>query len=149
MSADARDDFGAFATTQHMFYGITDPFALIREEVERALCGQVAGTVVDAIRTYDEPKWLTLGRQADGDPHVIVTYFACCVRAQITVTSGDDREELTSALTLMFGRIDEPGREVMRTHMDLHDDADRGFDASRFEARFMQFRRQEPPTTAN
>jgi hypothetical protein len=39
---DARDDFGVFEGSEHMFYGLSDPFALIRAEVESSLKAQVA-----------------------------------------------------------------------------------------------------------
>jgi hypothetical protein len=61
------DDWSAFAGNEHMFFGLDEPFAFIRTQVEESLRTQVADTIVDAIVTSGRPKHLTLGRRVDGD----------------------------------------------------------------------------------
>jgi hypothetical protein len=139
---DARDDFSVFAGSEHMFYGLSDPFVLVRTEVESSLRAQVPDTLVDSIVAHGTPKFLTLGRKVGDGTKIVVTYFATCFPARITVgyDAGRKREELAATFTLLVGRVDEPGKQLARTFLDVHADAAQGFTDETFEARFMQFR---------
>lgn len=142
MAADPRDDFSGFAGREHMFFGLADPYGMIREELENGLRKQVADTVVESIVMQGEPLFLTLGRKTEVENEVIVAHFAFCLRATVTVgfDAGRRRETMPMALTFMFGRVDQHGQEQSRTHFDLHADADRGYDEGEFQRRFMAFR---------
>lgn len=141
MPADPRDDFSIFADSEHMFFNLKDPFALIREQVEGALRRQIADTQVLGIRCFDEPKWLTLGRKIeDDDSKVVVGHFAVCFRCHVKVLAGGGEEQLDAAITLLFRDIDRPGAERMALSMDLFADATRAFDDAVFRERFIEFR---------
>ncbi|MFV8750252.1 hypothetical protein ACNOYE_06850 [Nannocystaceae bacterium ST9] len=143
MAADPRDDFSVFADVEHMFFGLTDPFALIRDEITESLTRQVASTRVESIRCAGEPKFLTLGRRRDDEPDtLIVTYFACCFRCSIEVATAADRERLDATVTLCFGEVDRPGHERMRSFLDVHADAERAFEDAEFQLRFLGFRNE-------
>lgn len=141
MPADPRDDFGIFADSEHMFFNLSDPFSLIREQVENSLRAQVKETEVTAIRTIGEPKWLTIGRKVEDDPNkVIVGHFAVCFRSMIDVKSPDHEETLDATLTLLFRDIDQEGEESMRYSMDLFADAEKAYEDDVFKTRFLEFR---------
>jgi hypothetical protein len=127
-----------------MFYGLSEPFVLVREEVERALREQVADTIVDAIVAHDTPKFLTLGRKIGDGRHVVVTWFGTCFRARVAVRydGGRQREQLDATLTLLCGRVDEPGKQVARWYVDLHRDAESWFNDEAFKQRFLNFRHE-------
>jgi hypothetical protein len=139
---DTRDDFSVFAGSEHMFYGLSDPFALVRTEVESSLRAQVADTLIDSIVAHGTPKFLTLGRKVGDGTKIVVTHFGTCFPARITVRydDGRKREQLAATFTLLLGRVDQPGKEVARTHLDVHADAAQGFTDETFEERFMKFR---------
>ncbi len=147
MPADPRDDFAVFTGHEHMFFGIRDPYRMIRGETESVLRGQVDDTEVESIVCSGEPKYLTLGRKID-DGSVVVTWFGFCVRALVALRydGGRQRDELPSALTFLFGRVDEPGQELTRVYLDVHDDAERCFTDDVFHQRFLAFR-NEPPSS--
>jgi hypothetical protein len=142
MPADPRDDFSVFAGNEHMFFSLRDPYRTMRDEVEAGLRRQVADTEVTAIACSDVPKFLTLGRKIEDGTRIAVSYFAFCVRARIALTcdAGRQRDELPATLTFLFGRIDEPGREASRVHIDVHGDAERSFTDDAFQQRFAAFR---------
>jgi hypothetical protein len=144
MISDPRDDFGVFTGNEHMFYGLADPFALVRAEVERSLRAQMADTVVDSITAHGEPKFLTLGRKVGDGSKMVVTWFGTCFAARIAVSydTGRKHERLAATFTLLIGRIDEPGKERARTFLDVHADAERGFTDETFQARLMAFRHE-------
>lgn len=144
MPADPRDDFGAFAGTEHMMFGLSDPFALIRQEIERGLRRQVPDSVLERIATQGEPKFLTLGKKVGDGSQLVVSHFGFCVRARLSVsyTGGTRREEIESLLTFLFSDIDQPGSELCRTHFDLHGDAERNFTDDVFRERFIAFRNE-------
>ena len=144
MPADPRDDFTVFAGSEHMFFRLRDPYGMIRDEVEAVLRRQVSDTEVESIACTGEPKFLTLGRKVDDGTHVIVTCFGFCVRARVALScdAGQRREELVATLSFVFGRIDEPGREASRVHIDVHADADLAFTDERFQDRFVAFRNE-------
>lgn len=145
MTADPRDDFSIFAESAHMFFGLEDPYRLVREEIADALTRQVPNTTVDAIVCYGEPKWLTLGRKQDDDPqHLIVGHYAVCFRCQVEVTTPRRPENLEATVTLLFCDIDKPGEERMRLSMDIHRDADDAYRDDVFERRFLEFRNETP-----
>ncbi len=136
------DDFSAFAGNEHMFYGVKKPFEFIRRETEAALRRQVEDTVLDAIETFDTPKFLTLGRQLDGGKQILVTHFGCCVRARLFVTygGGTQHELIEATLTFLFGDVDQRGSERSRFHADLHGEAAQRFNDQAFKERFLAFR---------
>ena len=142
MPADPRDDFGELAANEHMLFGLADPYRMIRDETEAALRRQVSDTEIESIVCAGTPKYLTLGKQVDGGTQVRVTFFGFCVRARVALTynAGRDRDELDTALTFLFGRVDEPDHQVSTMHFDLHADADRAFDDAVFHDRFIAFR---------
>ena len=142
MSDLAGDDFRAFAGAEHMFFGLKDPFGMIREVTETGLRGQVADTVLERIETFGEPKFLTLARKTQDPSKVIVAHFAFSVLARLHVTSagGTYREVIDAALTFMFGNVDVPESSTCRTHFDVHGDAQLNFNDDRFEERFLAFR---------
>ena len=142
MAADPRDDFGVFASNEHMFFGLSDPFSLVRAEVEKSLKAQVADTVVESIVAHGTPKFLTLGRKVGDGSKIIVTYFGTCFRARVRVRydAGRKREDIAAAFTLLLGRVDERGKEVARTFLDVHKEAESCFTDEVFEARFLKFR---------
>ena len=144
MPADPRDDFGSFASYEHMFFYLTDPYAMIREEIERLLRQQVADTVLDSIRTHDEPLWLTLGRQVDDPGKVVVGHYGFCFRANLSVRTSSHEEDLDSTLTFLFCDVDRRGEERSRILLDLHDDARAAFEPEEFQRRFLEFRHEEP-----
>ena len=142
MAADPRDDFGVFAGSEHMFFGMVDPFGAIRSELADQLARQVPDTTIDSIRTYDTPKWLTIAKRVEQD--MVVAYFGVCFRARVRVTLGYGHEDLDATLTFLFGRWDEPQSQRLRTYFDLHGDADRGFTDELFRERFLAFRADDP-----
>ena len=101
MPARDTDDFSAFAGQEHMFFRLKDPFGMIREEVESVLRAQVPDTEVVSVATFEQPKFLTLGRK-DGDGSLaVVTHFGFCVRAKLSVLFDQQRkgEVIDSAIT--------------------------------------------------
>jgi hypothetical protein len=142
MPASPDDDFSAFAGHEHMFFGLRDPFGLIREEVEAALREQVPDTDVVSIATLEQPKFLTLGRKADDETQMIVTHFAFCLRARVSVLFDARRkgEVIEATLTFLFGNVDSPGKQRFRRHFDVHAQAEAEFDDARFKQRFLAFR---------
>ncbi|MDF3067919.1 MAG: hypothetical protein K0R38_3520 [Polyangiaceae bacterium] len=140
MPASPDDDFCAFEGREHMFFGLRDPFGLIRSEVEDALRAQIADTEVLSIATLGEPKFLTLGRKAE-DEKVIVTHFGFAVRAKLTVLFDERRkgELIDALLTFLFGDVDTNEKRYRR-FIDVHEEAERGFDDAAFKERFLAFR---------
>ncbi|RYZ04905.1 MAG: hypothetical protein EOO73_22280 [Myxococcales bacterium] len=140
MPASPDDDFSAFRGQEHMFFGLKDPFGLIRSEVEDALRQQIADTEVVSVATLGEPKFLTLGRKTE-DTQVVLTHFAFAVRAKLTVLFDERRkgEVIEALLTFLFGDVDGPDKRFRR-FIDVHEEADRGFDDAVFKERFLAFR---------
>jgi len=140
MPAAPDDDFRAFEGREPMFFGLRDPYGLIRTEVEDALRQQVADTLVLSIATHGEPKFLTLGKKS-ADEQMIVSDFAFCVRAKLTVLFDEQRkgELIETTLTFLFGNIDTNAKRFRR-HIDLHAEAERCFDDDIFKQRFLAFR---------
>lgn len=138
------DDFAAFAGSEQMFFGLSEPFQLIRHSTETMLRQQVPDTVLRRIVTLGKPKFLTLGRKQVRwfRERVLVTHFAFCVRATLDVTSDGGANQLTldSALTFLFGNIHERGAEVSRSYVDLGADVEEGFTDDVFKNRFLEFR---------
>ncbi len=145
MPADPHDDFSVFDGSEHMFFGLDDPYGVIRQETEAALRRQVPDTVVESIVTYDKPKFLTSGRKVDDGKHIVVTQAGCCFRARVTATgnAGALREVLPSAVTFLSKNLDQPGKQQLRMYFDLHQDAERGFTDEVFKQRFIAFRVDE------
>jgi hypothetical protein len=140
----AVDDFSAFAGQEHMFFGLSDPYAMIRDEAESTLRKQVPDTILESIATFDKPKFLTIGRKTDDPNKVVVSWFAFCVRATLSLSynAGGSRESMPTTITFMFGRVDERGRELCRTFFDVNADAEPCFSDELFERRFLAFRRE-------
>jgi hypothetical protein len=139
MPASPDDDFSAFRGHEHMFFGLRDPFGLLRSEVEASLRQQLADTEVLSIATLGEPKFLTLGRK-EGE-QVIVSQFAFAVRARLTVLFDERRkgEVLEATLTFLFGGVDTADKRFRR-FIDLHEEGERCFDDAVFKERFLAFR---------
>lgn len=150
MAADPRDDFRAFAEVEHMFYGLADPYRLIRSETEAGMRRQVSDTEIDSIVCAPGVKFLTLGRKIEDGARMIVTFFGFCVRTRIALryAAGTEHDELDATLTFLFGRIDEPGAQVSTVHFDLHGDAERALDDTVFQQRFVAFRERHPTETS-
>jgi hypothetical protein len=142
MPADPRDDFRVFAGNEHMFFTLRDPYRMIRDEIEASLRRQVSDTEIISIACTDPPKFLTLGKKIGDGTRVAVSFFAFCVRTRIALTydAGQQRDELSATLSFLFGRIDEPGRETSRIHVDVQADAERAFTDEVFQERFAAFR---------
>lgn len=141
MPADPRDDFRPFAASEHMFFGLKDPYATIREEILGVLRQQVPETRLHRIVMRGEPKHLTLGRAAEGEPGMlIVAHFAFCLQATLDVTHDEGREVLPATATFLFCDVDQPGRERMQVRLDVLEDADPAFAEGVFRQRFHAFR---------
>jgi hypothetical protein len=138
MRSDPRDDFSIFAGREHMFFGLTEPFAMIREEIESSLRKQVADVVVERIAGRDEPKFLTLGKKIEDGSKMIVTAFAFAFSSTIDVSSSHGKERLDATVTFLFRDVDKPGSEKCRTYVDLNADAPRGL--TEVQERFLAFR---------
>lgn len=146
MAADPRDDFSVFAGSEHMFYGLADPYGMIRDLTQESLQRQVSDAAIEHIKCSGAPKWLTMGRKLDDGKRMIVTHFAFCVQARIAVTSrgGRDREEMDATMTFLLGKMDEPGKQVSSMYLDLHEDAQARFDDKVLQQRFAAFRQSLP-----
>lgn len=142
--ARSADDWSAFAGREHMFFGLTEPFALMRREVEAGLTQQVSDTVVVAIRTQGVPHHLTLGKKTADPTKIIVSFVGFAVQAEIEATSEGQTHRLPSTLTFVFGRVDERGHETARSWIDLGADAAAAFDEDHFRERFLAFRAEHP-----
>lgn len=146
MPASPDDDFSPFEGSEHMFFGLRDPFGLIRSEVEDGLREQIPDTEVISIATLEKPKFLTLGRKTEDDEgKVIVTHFAFCLRARLTVLFDERRkgEVIEATLTFLFGNVDQPGKQRFRRLFDMHDDANAQFDDEKLKQRFLAFRAEQ------
>lgn len=137
MAADPRDQFSGFTGDEHIFLLLDDPLRLIRDELEHGLREQVADTVLASITMAAAPKFLTVGQRGDDDA-MTVQHFGFCLRARLAVghTDSDEHEELDAALTFLFGHLDRPGQEQLRTYFDLLGDAEAGFSVEVFDQRF-------------
>lgn len=136
------DDFSIFAETEHMFFGLAEPFTVIREELEEVFVSQVESSRLHAITARGEPKFLTMGyRSEEDEDKVVVTHYGACFQALVDVENDEDREpELPITMTLCVGKLDQPGSESMQTWVHVLDDADAAFEQETFEQRFMAFR---------
>lgn len=127
-----------------MFFGLSDPFGTIRAGVEAMLRQQIPQTVVDAIVTRGEPKFLTLGREQTRwfRKKMLVTHFGFCVLATLHVRADPSGPSaaLECVLTFLFGRVDQPGRETRSRFLDLEPDLERAFTYDCFKERFLEFR---------
>jgi hypothetical protein len=139
---DPRDDFGVFEGSEHMFFGLDRPFAVLREELESMFRQQVPSSRLNAIVADGEPKFLSLGRRLEDDEDkLIVTHYAVCFQSTIDVEADDHREpELRCTMTIAFGDIDRPGEQRMQAWMDVHADADPAFEDEAFKSKFLAFR---------
>jgi hypothetical protein len=140
--SDPRDDFGIFAETTHMFFGVDEPFAMLRSELEDMFRQQIASSRINAIKTVGEPKFLTMGHRLEGDEDkVVVTHYGVCFQCSIDVETDDHREpELWCTMTVAFGDLDQPGDERMQAWMDIGGDADAAFEEEAFKGKFLEFR---------
>jgi hypothetical protein len=145
--APEDDDFTVFADSEHMFFGIDDPYGFVRAQIEAALRAQVADTEVVRIRAHGAPRFLTLGRRVDEGSAMVVTHFGICVRTDVSVAFGGQREVLPGTFTVLFGRVDEPGERVQQVFFDLHGDAEIAYGEDTFRERFLAFRAELGPTS--
>ena len=125
-----------------MFFGLSQPFEVIREELESCFVEQVPSSRLHSIVADGQPKFLTMGhRHEDDEEKVVVTHYGVCFQATIDVESEGHREpELRCTMTLCVGQLDQPGEERMQTWMHLHTDADAAFEEEAFKERFLDFR---------
>jgi hypothetical protein len=141
---DSRDDFRVLDEHRHMFFGLSDPYGLLRSVVSDGLREQVQDTEVVSIRAHGEPSWLTAGvRHPEAPSQLVVTRFGLAVRASLHARSeslGLD-QVLEAGITLLFARVNERGREQSRSFLDLHADAERTLE--RFESRFLAHGREQ------
>jgi len=139
--ADPRDQFAGFTGDEHLFALLDDPLQLIRAELEHDLREQVPDTVLHAIVMQGEPKFLTVGDRGPDDT-MTVTHFGFCIRTRLALghAGRDAREELDATLTFLFGLLDRPGQQQLRTFFDLGGDADRAFTDETFDERFEELR---------
>lgn len=140
MPADPRDDFSVLEGSEHMLFGLADPFAVIRREVERYLVLQSPDTVVEAIVGLGDPKWLTITRRDPGQSTMTVTGFALCMRARITSSIGYASEDAAATVTILCIRWDQPARELIRAYVDLGDHGAPGFTDEAVQHRLLAFR---------
>lgn len=146
MASSPTDDFGAFAGKEHMFFGLAEPYTLIRAELESGLRKQVPDSVLERIETHGEAKFLTLGRKTPDPSKVVVAHYGFSVLARLSVSyaAGAKREVIETAITFLFVNVDLPGEEKFRTHFDLHGDVARNFTDERFQEWFLSFRAEFP-----
>jgi hypothetical protein len=136
------DDFSAFDGHEKMFFGLIEPYAYIRAEVEAGLRAQISDSELHAIKTVAEPKFLTLGHKLD-DGAVLITQFGFCVLCKLDViwAEGAQREVIDATLTFLFGDIDRTDDERRsRKFVDVHADAHTSFEWEVFRLRFLAFR---------
>ncbi|NVB38007.1 hypothetical protein G6O69_09200 [Pseudenhygromyxa sp. WMMC2535] len=142
-AADPRDDFSIFADSVHMFFNVSEPFVMLRAELEDMFRQQIASTKVLAITCEGEPKFLTLGRRLEHEEgeKVVVTHYGVCFQCSVDVETDEHREEgLRCTMTLAIGELDRPGEERMQAWMDVHEDADAAFSEEVFRDKFLGFR---------
>jgi hypothetical protein len=140
---DPRDDFSAFAGSEHMLFGLPDPFGFMRDKLEQVLCERLSSTRLESIRCQGEPRFLTVGHQAEDDSgQLVVTHCATCFQCVITVERDAGQEQLRSTVTLCRGELDQPEDE-QRSELFLHVSADAApaFEEAAFTQRFLEFRR--------
>lgn len=141
MAADPRDDFGVLEGTEHLLFGLADPYAVIRREVVRYLAQTEPELELERIECLEEPKWLTATRRLDpSNLELTVSGFGLCVPATLTFGSGYGSEQARSTITILCARWHEPAREVIRAYVDLGLDADAGYTDDAFRARLDVFR---------
>ena len=146
MGADPRDDFRVLDDTEHMLFGLDDPYGVIRREVTRYLQQQSPDTEVEQIACRGEPKWLTLTRRTatalGAAPEMTVTGFGLCVESMITSGVGYASEQSMATITLLCCRWDEPRRELVRAFVDVGPEAAPGFSDEAFQHRLLAFRHE-------
>ena len=124
-----------------MFFGLDEPYAMIRAQIEETLRAQVAGTEVAAIRGLGEPLWVSLGRKLEAEPDKVqIGHFAFCFRCALDLGTPRGRERLQACVTFMFRDIDIEGGAQSRYFLDLGEDADKAFDKDILTHRFLEFR---------
>jgi len=146
MAADPRDDFGVLEGTEHMLFGLVDPYAVIRREVARYLEQVVPGLELEQIVCTGEPKWLTIARRHDPtDLELRVTGFGLCSEAMLTFGTGYSSEQAVAVITLLCVQWDRPERQLVRAYVDLGADTVPGFSDEAFQHRLLAFRTEVAP----
>jgi hypothetical protein len=71
-----------------------------------------------------------------------VQHLGFCLRARLALHHEGSAEAipLEATLTFLFGHLDRPGQQQLRTFFDLEGDAARGYTDETFDDRFEQFR---------
>lgn len=127
-----------------MFFGVRDPFSYMRDQVESGLRKQKKDSVLNAVKGFDTPKFLTIGRGADKNKNLVVTHFGTCYRARLYVTHDQGaHSEIDATLTFLFGDVHLRGVEKNRNYIDLGTDAEKAFHEDEFRQRFLTFRAAE------
>jgi hypothetical protein len=139
MPADPRDDFSGFVGHEGALHGLADPFGLIRRELEDVLREQVPGSEVAAIQMGGAPLVLGIVRKLD-DGDGVLAHFGFCLRALVSVSHPGGAESLAVAMTFLFGDVDRPGGQKLRTCFDMHREAQTQFTAEVLRERLLRFR---------
>lgn len=146
MPADPRDDFEVLEGSEHMLFGLEDPYGVLRVETARYLAQTTPDLELERIACTGSPKWLTITRRTDPThPELTVTGFGLCVEAILTFGSGYASEQARAAITLLCVRWNEPYRQLVRAYVDLGADAVPGYTDEAFQHRLLAFRTEVDP----
>jgi len=145
MAADPRDDFRVLQDSEHMLFGLDDPYGVIRREVARYLQTVTPDLEVERIACHGDPKWLTITRRLGTTTTMTVTGFGLCLHATITSGVGYASDQAAAVITLLCVRWDEPARELVRAFVDLGADGEAGFTDEAFQHRLLAFRSEVAP----
>lgn len=138
---DQRDDFSVLDAYRHMFFGLSDPPAQLREFVEQSLREQVPGTETLALRAVQTPLFLTAGLRLENEPSkVVVTRFGSVVHIEATLRTPAEREpqRLEVAVTMLFANVHLRGGERSRFYLDVGGDVHDALNEAHFARRFAE-----------
>ncbi len=146
MPADPRDDFGVLEGSEHLLFGLDDPYGVLRVEAARYLAQTTPDLELERIACTGSPKWLTITRRTDAHKRELtVTGFGLCAEATLTFGSGYGSEQAEATITLLCVRWNEPFRQLVRAYVDLGADAAPGYTDEAFQHRLLAFRAEVDP----
>jgi hypothetical protein len=146
MPADPRDDFDVLEGSEHMLFGLDDPYEVLRVETARYLAQTTPDLELERIECTGSPKWLTITRRTDPQqPELTVTGFGLCIEATLTFGSGYASEQAPAVITLLCVRWNEPYRQLVRAYVDLGPDVELGSTDEAFQHRLLTFRAEVDP----
>ncbi len=146
MPADPRDDFGVLEGSEHMLFGLDDPYGVLRVETARYLAQTTPDLELESIACTGSPKWLTITRRIDPQNSLMtVTSFGLCTEAVIMFGSGYGSEQAEATITLLCVRWNEPYRQLVRAYVDLGADVVPGYTDEAFQHRLLAFRAEMDP----